>query len=62
MKLPVLLFLDTEDPIVGDGEKARISAEEYPDIRIEVLESGHLIATEHATYVNSVGIDFLGVE
>lgn len=62
MKLPVLLFLGTNDRIVGDVETARTTAEEYPDIRIEVLESGHLIATEHAAYVNSVVSEFLEVE
>ena len=62
MDLPVLLFLGTEDPIVGEAEHAKKVAEEYPDIRIEVLDSGHLIAVEHAAYVNSVVLDFLGQE
>jgi pimeloyl-ACP methyl ester carboxylesterase len=62
MDLPVLLFLGTEDPIVGEVEHAKKVAEEYPDIRIEVLDSGHLIAVEHAAYVNSVVLDFLGQE
>jgi pimeloyl-ACP methyl ester carboxylesterase len=62
MNLPILLFLGTEDPIVGDAEQAKVSAEEYPNIRIEVLESGHLIATEHASYVNSVLVDFLDID
>lgn len=59
MDLPVLLFLGTEDPIVGDAEFAQKTAEEYPDIRIEILESGHLVAVEHADFVNSVVVDFL---
>lgn len=61
MTLPVLLLLGTEDHIVGDAETARKIGEDYPDIRIEVLESGHLIATEHASYVNSAISDFLGI-
>jgi len=59
MDLPVLLFLGTKDPIVGNADFARKTAEEYPDIHIEVLESGHLVAVEHAEYVNSVLCEFL---
>lgn len=62
MDLPVLLFLGTKDPIVGDAETAKSIAEDYPNIRIEVLESGHLIATEQASVVNSVVCEFLGIE
>jgi pimeloyl-ACP methyl ester carboxylesterase len=54
MKLPVLLFLGSKDKIVGDAEKARSVAEDYPNIQIEILESGHLIAVEHAEKVNKV--------
>ncbi len=59
MQMPVLLFLGTKDRIVGDAESARFTAEEYPHIRIEVLESGHLIAVEQAAYVNRVVKEFL---
>jgi len=62
MDLPVLLFLGTNDPIVGEVEHAKEVAEEYPNIRIEVLDSGHLVAVEHADYVNSVVNDFLALE
>ena len=59
MDLPVLLFLGTEDQIVGDAEVAEQTAREFPGIRTEILESGHLIAVEHAAYVNSVVREFL---
>lgn len=62
MDLPVLLFLGTNDPIVGEVEHAKEVAEEYPNIRIEVLDSGHLVAVEHSEYVNSVVNDFLALE
>jgi pimeloyl-ACP methyl ester carboxylesterase len=61
MELPVLLFLGTRDRIVGKVETARRAAEVYPNIRIEVLESGHLVAVEHAEKVNSVVKEFLGL-
>lgn len=59
MDLPVLLFLGTKDQIVGDVDVAKSQAQSYPNIRIEVLESGHMIAIEHADYVNSVVKEFL---
>lgn len=54
MGLPVLLFLVTRDPIVGGPGFAKQTAEEYPDIRIDALESGHLVAVEQKVLVNSV--------
>lgn len=61
MRMPVLLFLGTNDPIVGDAEIARNTAMDYPDIKIEVLESGHLVAVERADRVNVLVSDFLGI-
>lgn len=60
MKMPVLLFLGTNDAIVGDGEYARQVAEDFPDIRIEALESGHLVSVEQRDTVNKVVSEFLG--
>ena len=59
MDLPILLFLGTQDKIVGDAEVARSAGEIYPNIQIEVLESGHLIAVEHARIVNKELAEFL---
>ncbi|WP_340115041.1 alpha/beta fold hydrolase [Maribellus mangrovi] len=59
MDLPVLLFLGTNDPIVGNADRAKELAGDYPNIQIEILESGHLIAVEHANTINNVLADFL---
>ncbi len=59
MDLPVLLFLGTKDKIVGDADFAEKTAGDFPNIQIEVLESGHLIAVEHAGYVNQIVNEFL---
>lgn len=61
MKMPVLLFLGTNDPIVGDAEYAKKRGEEYPNIRIEILESSHLIAVEKSRKVNEVVSEFLDI-
>ena len=61
MTLPVLLFLGNHDRIVGDADHASETARDFCDIRIEVLESSHLVAVEQAAYVNEVVGDFLGL-
>lgn len=59
--IPLLLFLGNNDRIVGNAETARKIAGDYPDIQIEVLESGHLIAVECAEEVNERLSQFLGI-
>jgi pimeloyl-ACP methyl ester carboxylesterase len=62
MEMPVLLFLGTNDAIVGDAETAAETASEYPDIQIEVLESGHIVAVEKREVVNRKVKEFLGID
>ncbi|MCB9284621.1 MAG: alpha/beta hydrolase [Lewinellaceae bacterium] len=62
MSLPVLLFLGTKDPIVGDAAFAKETAGDFPTIQIEVLESGHLVGVEKASYVNAVVASFFDFE
>lgn len=52
ISIPVLLFLGSKDKIVGDVHKAKSMAEDYPDVKIKILDSGHLIAVEHSECVN----------
>jgi len=59
IELPVLLFLGTEDEIVGAAEDAEKMAVDFPNIQIHTLESGHLIGLQKAKEVNPTIIDFL---
>lgn len=59
MNIPVLLFLGSKDKIVGDAMVAKNMAEDYPNIQIEILESGHLIAVEYYNEVNETVVSFL---
>lgn len=61
INVPILLFLGTSDPIVGDAEVARKEAEYYPNIKIYTLNSGHLIAVEHRQFVNQKIMEFIGI-
>ena len=58
MQVPVLLVIGTRDRLTSDPEKVRELANNVPDIRIEVLDSGHLIGIEMADIVNSMVPEF----
>ena len=59
IELPVLLLLGTRDPLVGDAAKAARRASDLPDLRVETLESSHLVAVERADEVNALMVAFL---
>jgi pimeloyl-ACP methyl ester carboxylesterase len=60
MEVPVLLVLGAKDNLTGAPEMVRPLAEHVPDIRIEVLDSGHLIGVEEAETVNDLLVEFFG--
>ena len=49
---PTLAFFGTRDRVVGDAEKAVALARNIPDVRVEIVESGHLIGAELPDVVN----------
>ena len=59
IKNPILLFLGTKDPIVGDPDLAAKAANDFPNIQIEIVESGHLIGVEKKEIVNEKLSHFL---
>jgi pimeloyl-ACP methyl ester carboxylesterase len=60
LEMPVLLLLGTRDPLVGDASRAADRAAAMPDLRVETLESSHLVAVERASEVNELLVGFLG--
>jgi pimeloyl-ACP methyl ester carboxylesterase len=58
LKVPVLLILGEKDNLVGDPEIARAKVQDIPDIRVEVLGTGHLIGAEQPQRVNELIIEF----
>ena len=58
LKVPVLLILGEKDNLVGDPEIARAKVQDIPDIRVEVLDTGHLIGAEQPEQVNALIIEF----
>ncbi len=57
-----LLILGDNDNPIGDPERnVKYAGKNFPDIRFEVLESGHLISLEKADEVNEMILDFFDV-
>ncbi len=52
LRIPVLVILGDRDNLVGDAAEARKAAEEIPNVDVDLVESGHLIGVEKASYVN----------
>jgi pimeloyl-ACP methyl ester carboxylesterase len=62
LAMPVMLILGKKDNLVGDPEVARAKVQDIPDIRIEVLDSGHLIGAEQPEQVNTLITEFFQEE
>jgi pimeloyl-ACP methyl ester carboxylesterase len=60
IRVPVLLVLGKRDNLVGDPAKATALVQDMPDIRVEVLDTGHLIGAEQPEQVNALILEFCG--
>jgi pimeloyl-ACP methyl ester carboxylesterase len=60
LQVPVLLILGSRDNLLGDPEKSGALARVIPGVRVEVLDSGHLIGVEQPKRVNNLLLKFLG--
>ena len=59
IKAQTLAYFGTKDGVIGDAEKAKQLAENIPDVRVVIVESGHVIGVELADRVNTEIVDFL---
>lgn len=62
IQVPVLLVLGARDNLVGDSAKATALVQDIPDIRVEVLDTGHLIGAEQPEQVNALLMAFFEEE
>lgn len=62
LEVPVLLVIGTRDALTGDPEAVKDLAFNTPDIRGEVLDSGHLIGVEQADRSNELILEFFGTD
>jgi pimeloyl-ACP methyl ester carboxylesterase len=56
---PVLLILGGRDGLVGDPERSKRAVRPIRDVRIEVLDAGHLVGAEKPDEFNRLVLDFL---
>lgn len=61
LEVPVMLVLGENDRLVGDPARAASRAQAIPDLRTEVVPSGHMMGIERSDAVNGLVLDFLGV-
>ncbi len=58
LSVPVLFVFGRRDNLVGDPEAARQLVQNIPDVRVEVLDTGHLMAAEQPGAVNALILAF----
>jgi pimeloyl-ACP methyl ester carboxylesterase len=60
VRQPVLMVLGKRDNLVGDPAKAAALVQDMPDIRVEVLDTGHLVGAEQPEQANALILEFCG--
>lgn len=60
IKVPVMFVFGERDNLVGDPEAARVLVQDISDVRVEVVEAGHLMAGELPQECNHLILDFFG--
>jgi pimeloyl-ACP methyl ester carboxylesterase len=58
LQVPVLFVFGERDNLVGDPEVARALVQDIPDVRVEVLDAGHLVAGEMPAEANALMLEF----
>ncbi len=61
LKMPVMVMLGTRDGLVGNPDYTKKMAQNIPDARIELLDTGHLISAERPDEFNRLISDFIGM-
>jgi pimeloyl-ACP methyl ester carboxylesterase len=58
IEVPVLFVFGQRDNLVGDPGKARELVQDIPDVRVEIVEAGHLMGAEVPEQVNALILEF----
>ncbi len=59
ISVPVMFIFGERDNLVGNTEAAAALVQNIPDVRVEIVDTGHLVAAEKAEIVNRMIIDYL---
>jgi pimeloyl-ACP methyl ester carboxylesterase len=57
-KVPLMFVFGERDNLVGDPEAAKALVQDIPDVRVEIVEAGHLMGAELPGQVDSLILDF----
>ena len=58
LSMPVLFVFGKKDNLVGNPEQAKARVQDIQNVRVEILDAGHLMAGELPDQVNTLIIDF----
>jgi pimeloyl-ACP methyl ester carboxylesterase len=58
IQAPVLFVFGERDNLVGDPVKATALVQDMQDVRVEVVDTGHLVGAEQPEQVNALIIEF----
>jgi pimeloyl-ACP methyl ester carboxylesterase len=61
LRVPALFVFGERDNLVGDPQAARGLVQDIPNVRVETLDAGHLMAAEMPEACNQLLLDFFGV-
>jgi pimeloyl-ACP methyl ester carboxylesterase len=59
-QMPVMFIFGERDNLVGDPETAKALVQDIPDVRVEIVEAGHLMGGEIPEVCNQLILDFFG--
>lgn len=62
LSLPVLFVFGKGDNLVGDPEAARALVQDMPDVRVAVVDAGHLMGAEAPELVNELVLNFFATD
>jgi pimeloyl-ACP methyl ester carboxylesterase len=60
IEVPVLFIFGTRDNLVGDPEAAKALVQDIPDVRVNIVDAGHLMGGELPGECNRLILDFFG--
>ena len=60
IQVPVMFIFGERDNLVGDPAKAKALVQDIPNVRVEVVRAGHLMAGERPEEINQLLINFFG--
>jgi pimeloyl-ACP methyl ester carboxylesterase len=59
-EMPVMFIFGTRDNLVGDPQAAKALVQDIPNVRVEIVEAGHLMGGEIPDECNQLILDFFG--